>query len=164
MKKILLGAFALVLMGAGCSFGAGDYSFDDYDYDYDYDYGTFEIPAGWEVDVDYPTEAAVGDEITITATVTNNTGDDQVLHSIDIGETYLEGVAIVDTDPAFSDSFLLDDGTYTHFFIVDVADGASSTVTFTGKVLSAGDHQGAFDVCIDDGLTCNFSQIRTIAE
>ncbi len=162
MKKFLYGAFALVLMGAGCSFGTSDYDFDDY-YD-DYDYGSYEIPEGWEVDVDYPTEAAVGDEITIVATVTNNTGDDQVLHSIDVGETYLEGVAIVDTDPAFSDSFLLDDGTYTHFFIIDVADGDSASVTFTGKALSAGDYQGAFDVCIDDGLTCNFLQVRTIVE
>lgn len=163
MKKWLFGAIALVLMGAGCGFGTDDYSYDDDDYS-DYEYGDYKIPDGWDVDVDYPTSVAIGDEITIVATVTNNTGEDQILHSIDIGETYLEGVAITDTDPAYSDSFLLDDGTYTHFFIVDVADGESSTVTFTGTALTAGDYQGAFDVCIDDGLTCNFLQVRTVIQ
>jgi len=151
-----------VLLGAGCNFGASDDS-TILDYD-DLEAGAYEVPEGWGVETDYPTTAAVGDEIVITVTATNNTGEDQVLHSVDIGETYLEGVAIVDTEPAYSDSFLLDDGTYTHFFIMDVADGESATVTFTGRALLAGDYQGAFDVCIDDGLTCNFLQVRTVIE
>ncbi|MBT4857278.1 hypothetical protein HON52_03780 [Candidatus Uhrbacteria bacterium] len=165
MKKVLLGAFALVLMGAGCSFGGDDYSFDDFDYDYDdYEYGDYTIPEGWDSAVAYPLEALEGDEITIVATVTNDTGEDQVLHSIDIGESYLDGIAITSTDPEFTDSFLLDDGTYTHFFVIDVPAGESTEVTFTGRALTAGDYQGAFDICIDDGLTCNFLQVRTLVE
>lgn len=167
MKTFLFGALALVLMGAGCSFGSSDsvdWDYDDGGDEMEWDASAYQIPDGWDVDVQSPVAVSVGDEVIIAVTVTNNTGEDQVLHSIDIGQTYLEGVAIISTDPVYSDSFLLDDGTYTHFFLVDVANGESATVTFTGKALSAGDYQGALDVCIDDGLTCNFLQVRTVID
>lgn len=162
MKKLLLGACAVVLMGAGCGLGS-DYSFDDYDYDYydDYDYS---VPEGWTADVEAPLTVAVGDEFEVVAMVTNETGEDQMLHSIDIGETYLDGIAVTGSEPDFTDSFLIGDGTYTHTLEVDVPAGESAEVTFMMTALSAGDYSGAFDICTGEGLSCTFLTVRTVVE
>jgi hypothetical protein len=161
MKKsfLALGLAALVLVGAGCSFDEG---FSDVGYDEDY--GETVFPEGVSVEVEAPLTASVGEEIEIVATLTNDSGEDQVLHSIDIGLDYLSGIAITGSDPQFTDQIDLPDDTKSHFLLVDLADGESATVTFNATTLTAGDYSGTFDVCMDQGYACNFLQVRTLVQ
>ncbi len=161
MKKalLLMSVFALVLMGAGCE-RSYDYEWED-DYDYDYSWGDYDsIP---EATIDVPTSVVVGEEFDVVATISHDSSETQLLHSIDIGETYLEGVAIGSSTPDFSESYLLDDGTYTHTLLADIPAGGT-TVTFHAVALESGNWKGAFDVCFDDGLNCSFYTVSTYVE
>lgn len=170
-KKIPLLLLALlVLTGAGCDFSFGDSVMSDDDdfmmedtmnYDPDRDY---EVPDGLAAKVNAPLRASVGEAFQVTVDVTNNSSEDQLIHSIDVDANYIDGIAVVSTDPLFTDSFPLDDGTVTHFFEQPIAVGETSTITFNVEAVKAGDYQGAFDVCFEDGLVCSFLQIRTIVE
>ncbi len=174
-------ALAFLLMGAGCTSPsnffldgdtATDSTFETYDeYEDDYSYVEEELeeddyvmPDGLQSKVDAPLRATVGERFEVIATVTNNTTQDQFLHSIDVSEAYLDGVAIVSTTPEYSQSFSLDDGTMTHYFKETVPAGQTYAVTFELEALTAGDHGGAFDVCFHEGLDCSYLQIRTIVE
>lgn len=164
MKKalILTSLLALVLMGAGCE-KSFEYNWgsDDYDDDYDYSWGDYDsIPSAT---IDVPASVSAGEEFDIVATISHNADETQLLHSIDIGETYLEGIAVPSATPNFSEEYLLDDGTYTHTFLVDVPVGGT-TVTFHAIALESGNWKGAFDVCFDDGLNCSFYTISTYVE
>lgn len=161
MKKsfLALGLAALVLVGAGCSF---DESFDNFSSDEDY--GETVFPAGVSVEVEAPLTATVGEEIQIVATLTNDSGENQVLHSIDIGLDYLNGIAITASTPQFTDRVDLPDNTKSHFLLVDLAAGESTTVTFDATTLTAGDYSGTFDVCMDQGYACNFLEVRTLVQ
>jgi hypothetical protein len=162
MKKSLLAlsAAALVLVGAGCSFddvpqlpGGGD---DEY--------GSVIFPEGVEAAVEAPLTVSVGDEFEIVATLTNNSGEAQILHSIDIGLDYLSGIAITGSNPQFTDQIDLPDDTKSHFLIVDLAEGESVDVSFSATALTAGDYSGTFDVCMDQGYACSFLQVRTLVQ
>lgn len=156
-----MSAFALVLMGAGCekSFEY-EWSADD-DYEYDYTWGDYDsIP---EATLEVPTSVAVGEEFDIVATVSHDSDETQLLHSIDIGATYLEGVAITAATPDFSESYLLDDGTYTHTLLTDIPAGGTDIV-FHAVALESGNWKGAFDVCFDDGINCAFYTVSTYVE
>lgn len=174
MYKYVFGvlAFTLVLTGAGCSYSFGDTSegddfWDDefWDEDYDYDYGdSYTIPEGLDADVEAPLRASLGEQFEVVVTVENASEEDQILHSIDIDAEYIDGIAVTGATPEFNENFLLDDGTITHFFETPVAAGETATFTFNMEALTAGDYKGDFDVCFDDGLTCEFLQIRTLVE
>lgn len=176
MNKYLFGvlAFTLVLTGAGCSYSFGDSAEDDiwddefWDEDYMYDDMDYEdaytIPEGLDASVDAPLRAALGEQFNVVVTVTNDSAEEQLLHSIDIDSEYIDGVAVTGATPEFNENFLLDDGTITHFFEQSVPAGESLTVTFDMEALNAGDYKGDFDVCFDDGLSCEFLQIRTLVE
>jgi hypothetical protein len=177
MNKYIFGVLActLVLTGAGCSyslgdtFGGGDDDFwEDDSWMEDYDYAEYEsdyqIPEGLDADLDAPLRAALGEQFNVTVTVTNESAEEQMLHSIDIDSEYIDGIAVTGATPEFNENFLLDDGTITHFFEQSVPAGESLTVTFDMEALSAGDYKGDFDVCFDDGLTCEYLQIRTLVE
>ncbi|PJE77170.1 hypothetical protein COV05_00985 [Candidatus Uhrbacteria bacterium CG10_big_fil_rev_8_21_14_0_10_48_16] len=158
-------AFALILTGAGCTFF--DYSGDDSvesssaidSSEYDY-----EVPDGLTAVVDAPLRASVGESFPVVVTITNNTDEEQLLHSIDVAEAYIDGIAVISTSPVFTESFILGDGTVTHFFETPVPAGEVVTATFTMEALTPGDMRGDFDVCFAEGGTCAFLQIRTIVE
>ena len=151
-----MSVFALVLMGASCE-KSYEWSSDD-SAEYDYSWGEYDsIP---EASISVPSAVDVGEEFDVVATITHDADETQILHSIDIGATYLEGVAITSSTPDFSDAFLLDDGTYTHTLLTDVPVGGS-TVTFHAVALESGTWRGAFGVCFDDGLNCSFYTIST---
>jgi len=175
---LFLAAFALILTGAGCStvdvsFGdegdtaveEGTTAEDDTSVMADdFDAEDYEVPDGLVAVVDAPTRVAVGEQFDVTVTITNSTGEDQFLHSIDVSEEYLDGSVVLSVDPTFTDSFPLDDGTVTHFLEADVLAGEELVVTFSMEALKTGDFGGAFDVCFVEGFTCSYLQIRTIVE
>ena len=154
-----MSVFALVLMGAGCEksyeyeWSAGD--------DYDYSWGEYDsIP---EASLDAPASVTVGEEFDLIVTISHDADEAQTLHSIDIGATYLEGIALTSSTPEYSESYLLDDGTYTHTLLTDIPVGGTDVI-FHAVALESGNWKGAFDVCFDDGLNCSFYTVSTYVE
>ena len=161
MKKtlFLMSLFALVLVGAGCD-RSFDWDFGDSDYQYDdYAWGDYDSIPSAELTV--PVSVVVGESFDIVAHVTHNADENQLLHSIDIGESYLEGIAITSSTPDFSESYYLDDGTYTHTLLTDVPAGDGVDIVFHAVALESGNWKGAFDVCFDDGINCSFYTVST---
>lgn len=164
MKKtlLLMSLFLLVLMGASCeksfewSTGGDDYEYNDYAWG-DYD----SIPSA---ELSVPVSVAVGESFDIVAHVTHDADETQLLHSIDIGESYLEGIAVLSSTPNFSESFYLDDGTYTHTLLTDIPAGDGADIIFHAVALESGNWKGAFDVCFDDGINCSFYTVSTFVE
>lgn len=158
MKKIFIIICALILVGAGCERSIEYQIGADSDLEYDYSWGEYDsIP---EAVVDAPEVVQVGEVFEIKVDIVHSSNEVQYLHSVDIGETYLNGVAVISSDPNFSEVYLLDDGTYTHFLGVDIpANGLA--LTFNAVALKVGNWQGAFDICFDDGLNCGFYTIQT---
>jgi len=154
MKKyfLSLAAMSLLLVGGGCT---------DTD---TYDYSTHEVPVGISISVTDTVKAVVGDSVQVIVTIDNQSGDDQVLHSIDIGDSYLEGINITSSVPMYSEAYSIPDGTTSHTLLVDVAKGATETVTFTGFASSVGSWTGAFYVCFEDGVTCEYFDVSTLVE
>lgn len=154
--------FALVLVGAGCErsfeWSAGDKASDDYEYD-ESAWSDYESVPSATLTV--PVTVNVGESFDIVAHVFHSADTTQLLHSIDIGESYLQGVAIISSEPEFLDEFLLDDGTYTHTLLADIPAGDGADVIFHAVALKSGNWKGAFDVCFDDGLNCNFYTVST---
>jgi hypothetical protein len=142
-KSFVFGALSLVLLGGGC----------------------FSGPENIAVEIDVPTRASVGETFMITADITNTDGEAHILDSIDIGDEYLEGVVILGTDPAYSQTFHVPiDNTMSHTLLQTIEAGETLSVTFEAEALVAGDYSGAFDVCIDSGGNCLFYSIRTLVE
>ncbi|NQV90561.1 hypothetical protein HQ487_04120 [Candidatus Uhrbacteria bacterium] len=161
-KKVFLGVLcSLVFMGAGCStaYFNRETTTDDEEYVSDYI-----MPEELSARVDAPLHATLGESFEVIATIVNGSDEDQLLHSIDVDSAYLDGIAVVSTSPSFADNFLLDDGTITHFFTTNVPAGETVAITFTLEGVTVGDFKGDFDVCFDDGFTCQFLQVRTVIE
>ena len=154
--------FALVLVGAGCD-RSFDWDFGDSDYQYDdYAWGDYDSIPSAKLTV--PVSVTVGESFDIMAHVTHNSDETQLLHSIDIGGSYLEGIAVTSSIPDFSQSYYLDDGTYTHTFLTDVPAGDGVDIVFHAVALESGNWKGAFDVCFDDGINCSFYTVSTFVE
>ena len=142
LKYILSGAM-LLLLGSGCLSGPEDIT----------------------VAIDVPTRVAQGEVFQIVADVTNTGDETQILDSIDIGDEYIEGIAIHSSDPMYSETFHVPiDNTMSHTMQRDIEPGETLIVTFTAEALHTGDYAGAFDVCINSGGNCLFYSIRTLVE
>ena len=142
-KSLFAGALALVLLGGGCLSG----------------------PENIGVEIDVPTRVAAGESFEITAHITNTDDETRILDSIDIGDEYLEGIAIISSDPMYSQTFHIPiDNTMSHTLLTPIEAGETLSVTFTAEALTTGDYAGAFDVCFDHGANCLFLSVRTLVE
>lgn len=124
-----------------------------------------ETPANIAVDIDVPLQVKQGEEFTITMTVTNTAPETQKLVDIDIGEKYMEGIALVSTDPVPLEVFhtpLVNMTTYS--FNRDIGPGQQAVVTFHAKALKAGDYSTNIDFCINSSTTFLTKNIRTLVE
>ena len=142
-KTSVIAVATLVLFGGGCLSG----------------------PENITVAIDIPTRVSQGETFEIIADVTNTGDETQTLDSIDIGDEYIEGIAILRSDPMYSETFHIPlDNTMSHTIQRDIGPSETLTVTFTVEALHAGDYIGAFDVCINSGGNCLFYSIRTLVE
>ena len=140
MKKIILLFGLLLLIGVGCKGGSGQVA----------------------VRVDAPTNVNVGEAFSITVTIQNPGEEDHLLDSIDIGTSYLDGVAVETSEPPYSDTFHIPvDNTISHTFLADIPAGETLEVTFQAVAYASGLFVGDFDVCIDTGYSCQFLTIST---
>jgi hypothetical protein len=125
--------------------------------------GTAGIDAA-QISVSVPPSANQGDTVSIQITVQNPTGQNMDLDSIDIDNTYLNGIAITGSSPSFTEQYSLEPFLPQESFTFhqNVPAGGSLTVLFTGTAVGSGTVSGALDVCIDDGADCKGTTIQTV--
>lgn len=124
-------------------------------------YRIAEGPENIAVSVECPIQVRVNETFTITVRVTNEDTIERELHSIDVYDSYLEGITITSSDPPWSEtkgSF----GYLTCYFQTLLPPGAEKVVTFQAQALKAGDFSGDLDVCIDTQFLYITQVLRTL--
>lgn len=124
-----------------------------------------EDPKDVEVTVDCPVSVAKGDEFIITATVKNTSKSEQTLVGLDIGDNYLEGVAITKTEPDNSEaSHVPISNIVSYIFDLPVGAGKEITVNLHAKALKTGDFSADIDFCINSDYSFLTKTLRTVVE
>ena len=116
--------------------------------------------------VDAPTRVPVGEPFTIEIVIENPTLAPHELHSIDIDLSYLEGIEIVGSVPAFSRTFrltpLLPQRTFSYGRHIPA--GETVVIELQAAANVAGDYGGNLDVCINSGGNCRPFSLETQIE
>jgi len=117
------------------------------------------------INVYTPLQVTKDDSVIIEVQVENTAAEHQYLDSVDISSTYLDGIAIVETEPPYVESFnipLVDMLSYT--FEEEISPGRTLVVQFFGVAVKTGDFSGDIDVCINSGDICTTFTTRTVVE
>jgi hypothetical protein len=154
-----VGCLCLCLAGVGAFFVAGGASFLALS-------GTSASSGGSadaNITVSAPLNVSVGDEVIIEVTVQNTTASALVLDSVDITSNYITGIAILRSEPAYSETFHIPVVDYESYTLQhNVPPHESVTVRFYGQAVNKGDYSGGVDVCIGSGSDCASHSIRTV--
>lgn len=119
---------------------------------------------GISVAIESPPEVKAGEPFEIRAIVTNGGSESARLDSIDIGDSYLEGVTLQSSEPPWGDTMHVPvDNTVSHEYQATVPAGASFTVTFKAQASQPGRFSGDFDICVNSAFNCFFEKISTEA-
>ena len=122
-------------------------------------------PKDVTVQVNAPLHVTVKQGFVIEVRVQNTAAEPQELISIDVGDGYLQGVAIQRTEPAFKQSM--------HVPIVNmqsyeygqpIAAGGELVVKFHAVAVKAGDYSADLNVCVNSASTCQTHPIRAVVE
>jgi hypothetical protein len=122
-------------------------------------------PKDVTVQVNAPLHVTMKQEFVIELRVQNTAGRSQSVHSIDIGDTYLVGIAIQRTEPAFTQSVhipLVNMQSYE--FGTPIAAGGEQVMKFYAVAVKAGDFSATMDVCINSPSVCQSHPIRAVVE
>jgi hypothetical protein len=159
MKKIFLLPLFALLVFSGCT--SEELTYEDPYADLNPD--DF-IVSDINLDIDAPTTAIVGETYDVTISVTNEAAKIQTITSIDIGETYVDGIIFEGSTPEYGESWDFADmlGFYSYDYYIDIAPGATETLLFHFTPFMSGDYQGDLDVCINLEDACLFNTIRTV--
>lgn len=142
MKKLLLFTGALLLVGGGCL-----------------------SENTTPVTLDVPESVVMGEDFEITVSIENDTNKDKFLHSIDIGNAYLYGVTVYDSEPAFSDYYeLMFDEMMSYTLETTIPANTTGEVVFKARAYEPGVWIDGFDVCFGKGADCVYMHISTIVE
>ncbi len=166
MKKIIFPVLLSLLVFAGCTSQTSyEYDFEDFDFEdfEDFDFGDFEV-SDISLDIDYPTTATLDEGYDITIEITNDAAEEQLITSLDIGETYLEGIIFEGSTPEYQESWDLTDflGIFSYDYYIDLGPGETQTIIFHFTPFLTGDYQGDLDVCINTEDACLYNTIRTV--
>lgn len=117
------------------------------------------------VDVSAPLHTAKGEEFTFEVSVQNKAERPQLLYSIDISDEYLDGIAILRSEPPFTDCYHVPiDNTQCYEFKHDIPPGDELIVTFYAVALDPGEYSSYLDVCINTATSFVTHPIVTIVE
>ena len=120
-------------------------------------------PEEVEVRVSPPVEVGYGESFDLEVVIRNMADRPRTLDSIDVSDSYLDGLAIERMEPASSGSMeipVVDMRSFT--FGREIPAGGTETVHFALKAVHEGDFSGNLDVCIDSGASCITSLVRTV--
>lgn len=118
-------------------------------------------PENIRVSVSSPDQVTVGQTFTITVRVSNDANQPQLIDSIDIYDSYLAGVRLRTSQPAWQSSQSLMDFV-TYAFGLSIPPRSEQVVTFEAVALRPGDFSGDFDVCINSEVSYITQVVRTI--
>ncbi len=122
-------------------------------------------PENIVIRVDAPLEVSNGDQFVVTIRIENTADRTQVLHSIDIWDQYLVGIAIVGTEPAYRQSYHVPiDNTQVFEFYLDMPPRETTTVTLHATAVAPGDFNSFFDASINSDMSFLTYPIRTIVK
>jgi hypothetical protein len=100
----------------------------------------------FQVRLDYPDDVAAGDEFDLVVHVRNLGETAQVVDSIDLDASLLEGLEVVASDPFFTERE--DFGSYESFYFTYSLEGAEAAMfTITLRARQRGVFTGDIDVC-----------------
>lgn len=113
--------------------------------------------------VDGPVAVVAGEEFTLTAHIRNSGAKPQKLVDLDIADTYLDGIVISASEPAFSSSeHIALDSSVSHSFDRQIPANGELVVRLRALALRPGDFAGDFDFCINNSFACLPHHIRTV--
>ena len=119
-----------------------------------------EGPTDVVVTVDAPLTATIGQSFEIRVVIENTATETQSLNSIDLYDSYLEGIEITSTEPPFDEASSLF-GFTSYYYETDIPAGQTIEVVLTAMPLRAGDFRGDLDVCINTEYTFVTHVVRT---
>ena len=117
------------------------------------------------ISVKAPLEVKKGQKFDIKITVKNENKTQQKLVSLDIGEQYLEGVALIESIPDYYEAMHVPiDNTMSYTYNKVIEPGSKVTITLKVKAMKTGDFKDDIDVCINTEYNFLSKPIRTIIE
>ncbi len=123
-----------------------------------------QTPEDIEVDVIVPAAVSLDDEFILRVEITNLADVEQTLDSIDIDVSYLDGVIVDGTEPAYVDFTEIADAFHTYEFQSPIPAGSKLDIRFYFTAIRVGDGSGEISVCINSFVNCTSRLIRTIIE
>jgi len=122
-------------------------------------------PKDVTIQVNAPLHVKVKEEFVVEVRVQNTASQSQRLDSIDVGDTYLQGVAIQRSEPAFKQSMhvpLVNMQSYEYG--TPIAAGGEVVVKFYAVAVKVGDYSATVDVCINSASSCSSHPTRAVVE
>jgi hypothetical protein len=126
-------------------------------------YSAAQGPENVRVELNQPMRVRTGEKFDIELRVDNLASEPQRLVDIDVAEDYLEGIAIVGSDPPYHESFR-SFGMQTFEYDHDIPANSSLTVKMHAEALKPGDFVGDVDVAVGGMLTFVTVVPRTLVE
>ncbi|MGH9776840.1 MAG: hypothetical protein ACRD5I_00355 [Candidatus Acidiferrales bacterium] len=122
-------------------------------------------PKDVTIQVNAPLHVKVKEGFVVEVRVQNTSAQSQRLDSIDVGDRYLQGVAIQSTEPAFKQSMHVPIvNMQSYEFGQPIAAGGEVVVKFHAVAVQAGDYSATVDVCINSASSCSSHPIRAVIE
>jgi hypothetical protein len=122
-----------------------------------------ELPPEVQVEVEAPLSVASDAPFDIVARVTNGDDEAHTLVDLDVAQSYLAGIAVVGTEPPFSEALRVPIAeVQSYSFNLALPAGKTVEVRFHAVAAHPGDHDGTFDFCIDNEYTCVSYPVRTL--
>jgi len=122
-------------------------------------------PKDIDVDIQAPPVAKSGEEFIITATVENHAAKAQKLISLDIGDQYLDGIAILSTEPNYHDTVHVPIlKTRSYEFDLPVKPGEKIHVLLHARAVKTGDLNSEIYFYINSNPSSLTRSLRTTVE
>ena len=122
-------------------------------------------PENIEVGVHVPLEVKKGDEFTIIARVRNTATEAQKLVCLDISDAYLDGVALLGTEPDYKEAYHVPISNMMSYVLdLPIEPGQKVDVRLRAKAVKRGDFRGEMDFCINSDSCFLTELVRTIVE
>ncbi len=124
-----------------------------------------DVPKEIALDVQAPPLVKRGEEFLITVTLENHEISAQKLACLEIGDEYLNGIAIVSTEPLYKDTMHVPaDDARSFLFDLPVEPGRPLRVVFHAKAVKPGEHYSRISFCINSDASFLSRTLRTTVE
>ena len=124
-------------------------------------------PENITVDVLAPITVSKSEDFILEVLITNTASKEQEINSIDIDTSYLDGLAVINTTPKYTETFannMLGQSFQSYYFTYAVPANETTIVKFHMTALKSGDYSGEIAICINSGSNCTEHYLRTLVE